>query len=457
MEALSDFLKTLTGYLWGLPTVCLLVGSGIAISILLKGIQIRGFIHGIRVVCGRYNHADDPGEISHFKALCTALSATVGLGNIAGVALAISAGGPGALFWMILSGLFGMATKYAECTLGVLYRRIDDKGVVHGGPMHYIELGLGSRAKPLAIFFALACCVATFGASNMYQTNQVANTLQGYWGVPPWITGLLLAGLTAVVIIGGIKRIGSVSAFLVPFMGAIYVLGALAVIALNIERIPGLLSLILNDAFSGQAVAGGALGEVIRQGIRRAAFSNEAGLGSSPIAHSAVATSEPVREGTVALLEPFIDTVVICTMTALVILIADPELQNNGSLAASGATLTANAFDASIPGFGKYVVSIAISLFAYSTLLSWSYYGERAVDYLFGERGLIPYRVLYCILAFVGALAAFGPVDYFSLIMLALMIFPNLLGVWLLMPKVYRETERYFKRLKAGAFDTKQE
>ena len=319
MKTLSDFFEALVGYVWGLPTVGLLIGSGVVISILLKGIQIRGFVHGIRVVCGQYRNPNDPGEISHFKALCTALSATVGLGNIAGVALAISAGGPGALFWMILSGLFGMATKYAECTLGVLYRRIDAKGIVHGGPMHYIELGLGRRARPLAMFFAFACVVATFGAANMYQTNQVAQTLNNYWNIPAWLTGLVLAGISGVVIIGGIKRIGTMAAFLVPLMGTIYVLGAVMIIALNIHTVPELLTRIVSDAFSGEAAAGGVLGEVVRQGVRRAAFSNEAGLGSSPIAHSAAVTREPVREGTVALLEPFIDTVVICSMTALVI------------------------------------------------------------------------------------------------------------------------------------------
>ena len=453
METLGRFLQTLVNHLWGLPTVVLLVGSGVIISIILKGIQIRGFVHGIKVARGCYHDPDDIGEISPFKALCTALSATVGLGNIAGVALAISIGGPGALFWMIVSGIFGMATKYAECTLGLIYRRIDKKGGVHGGPMYYIELGLGKRAKPLAIFFATACFIATFGGMNMYQTNQVAGTLSSYWGIPPWATGLVLAVFIAVVIIGGIKRIGKVAGFLVPVMGSIYILGALVIIALNGERIPELFSLVLSDAFSGNAVAGGVLGEVIRQGVQRAAFSNEAGIGSSPIAHAAAMNREPAREGCVALLEPFIDTVVICSMTALVILIASPDLQSSSAPNLSGAVLTANAFDSSIPGFGKYFVSIAISLFAYSTILSWAYYGEQAINYLFGRDGVIPYKIVYSVLAFLGAVMSFTIVDNFSMIMIALMIFPNILGVWLLMPKIYRETESYFQRLKSGEFD----
>ncbi|MCB0386530.1 MAG: sodium:alanine symporter family protein, partial [Bdellovibrionales bacterium] len=440
--AIEALLAEIVGWVWGMPLVVLLIGSGLIFTVSLGFIQFRGFKHALQVVFGKFDHPDDPGEISHFQALTTALSATVGLGNIAGVAVAVQAGGPGAVFWMIMTGIVGMATKYSECSLAVMYRKVDNEGRVHGGPMHYIVLGLGQKWKPLAIFFCICCICSTFGAGNMFQSNQVAAILSKNFAIPTWATGLTLAVLTAAVILGGIRRIGAVTSKLVPFMGGIYVIGSIAVILVNYDKVGGLLYSIVHDAFNGTAVAGGAAGAtikialdtVIRQGVRRACFSNEAGLGSAPIAHSAAATKEPIREGVVALLEPFIDTVVICTMTALVILIS-----GEWTSGLTGVDLTAAAFNHSFPGFGEYFIPLAVLLFAYSTLLSWSYYGEQAVDFLSSEknvkRNVLIYKVIFCMITFSGALWTIGPVLNFSDIMLGLMVIPNLTAVWLLFPR----------------------
>lgn len=453
MSTINTFLESAVGFVWGPVLVFLLVGTGLLLTIVLGFVQCKGFRHAIEVIKGKYDDPNAPGEINHFQALCTALSATVGLGNIAGVAIAISSGGPGAVFWMILVGVLGMATKFAECSLAIMYRHVDEHGVVHGGPMHYIERGLGKAWKPVAVFFAFACICSSFGAANMFQTNQVASILNAEFSISPLFTGILLSFLTAVVILGGIKRIGQVTSKIVPLMGGIYVIGALIVICTNISEVPSIFAMIFKDAFTGTAAIGGfagvAVAEVIRQGVRRACFSNEAGLGSSPIAHSAAATKEPIREGVVALLEPFVDTVVICTMTALVILLSGAWKLDGGL---SGVQLTAAAFDSAIPGFGKYFVPLAVFLFAYSTLLSWSYYGERAVDYLAGDKALIAYKIVFCLLAVLGAVWKQTAVLNFSDLMLGLMAFPNLIAILVLLPKLKKESSSYFSRLKDGKF-----
>lgn len=455
---LDKFFGDAVGAVWNVELIALLAVSGILLSLLALGgrgiIQFKGFFHAIKVVRGKYDDPSDPGEISHFQALCTALSATVGLGNIGGVAVAMHVGGPGAVFWMILVGFFGMALKYSECTLAVKFRHVDEKGVVHGGPMHYIERGLGKAWKPLAMIFAFGLMISSFGAGNMYQTNQVAAILQENFKIPTLATGLTLAIATGLVIIGGIKRIGSVTSKLVPVMGLIYAGGCLVVIGKNLDRVPELLSLIFTGVLNGTAATGGFAGAtiavVIQQGFKRACFSNEAGMGSAAVAHSAATTKEPAREGSVALLEPFIDTVVICTMTALVILISgawmDPE--------ANGVTLTAMAFDSSISGFGSWFVPIAVALFAYSTLLSWSYYGERAADYLFGESGVMPFKIVFCIFAVIGAVNELGLVLNFSDTVFGLLAVPNLLAIWLLYPVLKKESVSYFDRLAKGEFKT---
>lgn len=452
VETINQMLDVAVGFVWGLPMVILLVGTGLFLTVFMGLPQLRGFRHALDVVRGKFDDPNDPGEISHFQALTTALSATVGLGNIAGVAVAIANGGPGAVFWMIVVGFVGMATKFSEVSISLMYRHVDENKVVHGGGMHYIERGLGKKWRPMAIFFAFACIAASFGAANMFQTNQVASILHDRFDVDKLFTGIVLAVMTGVVIIGGIKRIGKVTSKLVPLMGGIYMLGALFVVFTNLEQVPGVIISIFKYAFSDLevgalgAVQGLAVREILIQGVRRACFSNEAGLGSSPIAHSAATTDEPVREGVVALLEPFVDTILVCTMTAMVILISGAWTQPN----LTGVDLTAVAFDSALPGFGGIFVPIAVFLFAYSTLLSWSYYGEMAVDYLFGRGGILPYKILFCIAAIIGAVWKLGPILNFSDLMLGLMVVPNLIAVLLLTPKLRKEVTSYFDRLKRG-------
>ena len=457
ITAINSFLEVAVGYVRGLPLVILLVGSGFLFSILLKGIQLKGFLHAIRVVSGRYDKKTDPGEVTHFQALSAALSGTVGLGNIAGVAVAIQAGGPGATFWMILIGLVGMATKYAECTLGVLYRNIDENGKVLGGPMQYIVNGLGPSWKFLAIFFALFCMIGSFGMGNLFQSHYIAQSLHTSFSIPHFVTGIMVATLVGFVIIGGIKRIALVASYVVPFMGVLYVSASLIVILMNISQVPELFALIISSAFTGTAAVGGFTGvvvaEVIKQGARRASFSNEAGLGTAAIAHSAASTKEPAREGLVALLEPFIDTIVICTMTALVILISGAWTSD-----LRGIDLTSAAFNSALPGFGNYILPIVITLFAYSTSLTYAYYGETATNFLFKnsknrEAYSMAYKILFCIFIIIGSVWSSSAVINFSDITIGLMVVPNLIAVWLLFPKVKEVTNDYFKRLNNNEFD----
>lgn len=432
----------------------LLVGGGLFFSFYLGGIQIFGFKHALDVVRGKFDNKSDPGELSHFKALCAALSGTVGLGNIAGVAVAIKLGGPGATFWMILAGVAGMATKYAEVTLSLKYRIVDEKGVVHGGPMYVLSSGLKEHAPwlysffgdSLARFFSFCCILASLGAANMFQANQVAASIERTFGIDPSIVGALLALMTGVVIVGGIKRIGKVAGMLVPVMGISYVLACLAIIVMHLSHLPEVILQIVNDAFTGTAAVGGfagvALRTVIIQGIRRAVFSCEAGMGSAAIAHSAVKTKEPVSEGTVALLEPFIDTVIICTMTALVINITGVW---QGEL--TGVAMTQAALDSVFPGFGAYFIPIAVSMFAFSTMISWSYYGERCTEYLFGEGSIMLYKVTFCIFAYLGAVWAIEPILNFSDSCAALMVIPNMLSLFLLAKVLRHATKDYFRRV----------
>ena len=454
MEELNYFLEQAVGIVWGPWLVILLCGMGVLFTILLGFPQLRAFRHAIDVVRGKFDKDTDPGELTHFQALCTALSGTVGLGNISGVAVAIAVGGPGATFWMILVGFLGMTTKFVECTLAIMYRKVDASGEVHGGPMHYIVQGMGQKWKPLAAFYAVAITLGGLGAGNMFQTNQVASILSTNFHIPTWITGFVLALATAVVIIGGIKRIGQVTSRLVPLMAVIYVLGSFVTVLMHWQLIPELFAMIFTDAFTGTAAVGGfsgaALRTVIIQGVRRACFSNEAGLGSAAVAHSAAATKEPVREGVVALMGPFIDTIVICTMTALVILISGAWQTGE-----TGVVLTAQAFNSSIPGFGNYFIPVAVLLFGYSTLISWSYYGERAIDFLFcsNKNVLMAYKVVFCILAFLGAIWSLMPVINFSDMMVGLMVVPNAIAMFYLFPRLRKESQSYFSRLKKGEFN----
>ena len=402
---------------------------------------------------------DAEGEVSHFQALTAALSATVGLGNIAGVAVAVSIGGPGATFWMILAGFLGMASKFVECTLGVKYREVTEDGTVHGGPMYYLskglkEMGMGGVGKVLAIFFAIMCVGGSFGGGNMFQANQATVQLMGKLGIADgsgWIIGIIMATIVGVVIIGGIKRIGSVTEKVVPFMAAIYVGTALIIILMNITLIPEAFGLIFSGAFSSNAALGGIIGVLI-VGFQRAAFSNEAGVGSAAIAHSAVKTKYPASEGIVALLEPLIDTVLICTMTALVLIITNIEggFINYGESTVGGIELTGTAFDSALPG-SSWILMFAAVLFAISTMLSWSYYGLQAWKFLFGKGKMmdIVYKVIFLLFIIVGASISLGAVIDFSDAMIFAMVFPNVIGLILLSPKVREELNTYKGKIKA--------
>ena len=448
VDKIGDAMGALSGAIWSEWLVFLLVGLGIILTVVNRFPQIRGFWHAVKVVRGKYDNPDEKGEISHFQALTTALSATVGLGNIAGVAVAVTRGGPGAVFWMWVCGFLGMAIKFSECTLSTAYREVRPDGTVAGGPMYVIKNALGRRMMPLAFLFAILVTFASFGGGNMFQSNQAAAMWSGAFGIPTWVTGLILVVLVGLVILGGIKRIGRVTDKLVPSMCGIYVVGALIVIFSHLDVVPGLFASIFEEAFSVSAAVGGALGvtfrEVIVQGFRRAAFSNEAGFGSAAIAHAAVKTDEPVREGVVALLEPFIDTIVICTMTALVILISGAWTQQG----LDGVALTATAFDSGFEGFGSYFVPIAVFLFAISTMIAWSYYGEKGVEFVFGRRAIVPYRIVFVGLIFVGAVWKLGPVIDFSDAMLGLLVIPNLIAIVVLLPDLVGKTNDYFRRMK---------
>tara|TARA_B100000809_G_scaffold263661_1_gene317464 strand:- start:12 stop:1619 length:1608 start_codon:yes stop_codon:yes gene_type:complete len=399
------------------------------------------------------------GEVSHFQALTAALSATVGLGNIAGVAVAVAIGGPGATFWMILAGFLGMATKFVECTLGVKYREVTEDGTVHGGPMYYLskglkEKGMGGLGKVLAIFFAVMCVGGSFGGGNMFQANQAAAQIIGRFGMEGgsmgFILGLIMAAIVGVVIIGGIKRIGSVTEKVVPFMAAIYVGAALIIIFMNISLVPEAFGMIFSGAFAPDAALGGVVGVLI-VGFQRAAFSNEAGVGSAAIAHSAVKTKYAASEGIVALLEPFIDTVIICTMTALVIVITNIEggFFEYGTKV-QGVELTATAFDSAIPGF-SWILTIAVVLFAISTMLSWSYYGLQAWKFLFGKGKTVDiiYKVIFLLFVVIGSSIGLGSVIAFSDAMIFAMVFPNIIGLIILSPKVRDELRIYKDKIKA--------
>jgi AGCS family alanine or glycine:cation symporter len=428
-----------------------LAGAAVFLTLFFKFINFRAFSLALRTVGGRYSKANDPGEITHFQALTAAVSGTVGLGNIAGVAIAISVGGPGAAFWMVVMGLFGMTSKFAECTLGVKYRQIDKEGKVHGGPMLYLtrgfaEHGMGPLGKTLAVFFSICAVGASFGGGNMFQINQATSQLvnvtggaDGFFGDNRWLIGIGVAVLVGLVIIGGISRIGRITAKLVPAMAILYLIGCIIVLGSHFERIGETFGLIFSSAFSGSAMAGGLIGTFL-QGVRRAAFSNEAGIGSAPIAHSAVRTRYAASEGLVALLEPFVDTVVICTMTALVVIITG-DYTHQG---VDGITITSDSFASVVPWFA-YVLSFAVILFALSTLITWSYYGLQAWKFLFGKSHAsdLTYKFLFCLVIIFGAAMSPGKVVDFSDAMLFSMSFANLIGVYLLLPVIRRELRKF--------------
>ncbi len=431
-------------------------------------IQFRAIRHSIQLVRGDYSDPNDAGEVSHFQALATALSGTVGLGNIAGVAVAIGIGGPGATFWMILAGLMGMASKFTECTLGVKYRNEYPDGTVSGGPMYYISKGFAERGVPggkfLAVLFSIFLILGALGGGNMFQANQAHAQISGLVGdFPGWITGLIFAAIVFAVIVGGIKSIARVTEKVVPFMGILYVGAALIILLMNYDKIGWAFGQVFDGAFTGLGVAGGFVGALI-QGFKRAAFSNEAGVGSAAIAHSAVKTKEPITEGLVSLLEPFIDTVVICTMTALVIIITGQlkidqatglYLVENGKILTEGGTsgvaLTSAAFGSAVSWF-PFVLAIAVVLFAFSTMISWSYYGLKGWTYLFGEGKTkeLVFKIIFCIFVVIGAAASLGPVIDFSDAAIFAMAVVNISALYVLMPVVKELLNSYMSRLKSG-------
>ncbi len=551
LDLLRSFVDAGNKLVWNTPPafpwfVALLLGTGIVITFWMGLPQLRYFVHALKVAAGRYDDPDDDGDINHFQALSTALSATVGIGNIAGVAIAIHWGGPGALFWMWVTAVFGMALKYAECTLSMHYRVFDDEGNAAGGPMYYIQRGLGRRFKPMAIAFAVLAIICSFGTGNMNQANTIAESAFNDLGhIPYWVSGLVTATIVGAVILGGIKRIGAVTSRLTPAMGLIYGIAGTVILLLNYQRLPSALSAIVVGAFDPQAGVGGTgaglLLTTMVWGIKRGLFSNEAGQGSAPIAHAAARTDEPVREGVVAMLGPFIDTLVICSITGLVIVttgvwaqkgpaiakegdwailqppaqhesvfpvarlqpfvgefevrggraaqvllvaydgpvedallldarlepydgtlnrsadgslfrpdgsVADLRLQ--GKMLRTGSALTAWAFKRGLSpilgGWGYLVVTVSVFLFGLSTAISWSYYGDRCVQYLLGTRFVLPYRVLYVFFVFLGAQLSLRMVWDYGDLALGCMAVPNLLAVLLLAPRIRQMTTEYFSR-----------
>jgi len=440
-----EVLTAVRDFIWGIPLIVLLVGTGIFLTVILRGLQIRGLFYSLYIaLIKRKEDEEQEGDISHFQALMTALAATVGTGNIVGVSLAIGLGGPGALFWMWITGIFGMATKYSEAVLAIKYRKVDEFGTMSGGPMYYISKGLGW--KWLGTLFAIFASIAAFGIGNIVQSNSVADGVKTSFGIPPWITGIILATFTAMVVLGGIKSIAKVTQFLVPFMIIIYVTGASIILLMKISFIPQIFALIFKHAFTPTAAVGGFLGATVmhtmRMGVSKGVFSNESGLGSAPIAAAAAKTPNPVKQALVSMTQTFIDTLVVCTMTGLVLLLSGlwsygPELQ--------GAELTAQAFDKFLPwGVGEFIVTVTLIFFAYSTILGWCYYGEKSIEYLFKEKAVKTYRVIFVIFVAVGAILKLETVWRVSDIMNGLMALPNLVGLIGLSAVIVSETNKYF-------------
>jgi alanine or glycine:cation symporter, AGCS family len=445
MNSMENWMATINSFVWGPFTITLLVLVGIVFSFGTGFIQFRHLFTAFKLL---KNPNQGDGDISPFQSLMTSLAATIGTGNIAGVATAITAGGPGAIFWMWVTAALGGSVKYAEALLALKYRITNEQGERSGGPMYYIEKGLGKNFKWLAVLFAVFTVLASFGIGNMVQANSMASALHGSLHIPLWITGVLCATFTGLVILGGIKSIARVTAKIVPFMAIIYVVGSLIILIANAQALPHAIGLIFTNAFTGQAVGGGVLGTVIRFGVARGLFSNEAGLGSAPIAHAASRNNDPVKQGLVGSLGSFIDTIIICTMTALVILVSGMvDLDAAGIMTVqdnlTGAQLTARAYAIGLPGIGGFVVSFGLIFFTFSTLIGWSYYGAKALEYLLGVGAVLYYRILWVLLAGLGAVLQVEFVWNFSDTFNGLMALPNLIALLFLSPVVFSMTRQF--------------
>ncbi len=442
MSQFEYFWSVVVDFLWGVPLVVFILATGLYFSYISRLKPLSGFFHAFAILSGKYDRNDAPGEVSHFQALTVALSGTIGMGNIAGVAIAISLGGAGAIFWMWVAGLFGMIIKFFTCTLSCLYRKEDEDGIEQGGPMYFIECGLGKKYKPLAILFAAAGLI---GCIPMFQVNQLASLLQNELSIAPLHSGIAALIVIGIIIIGDVKRVGTVTASIVPFMFLAYVISSLIIIFINFDAVPAILLDIFYSAFGKEAVYGGATGlvfkEVLVTGIKRAIFSNEAGVGTEVMAHGAAQTKEPVREGLVAMLGPFIDTHIVCTCTALVILSSGVNPMDSGVL------MTAESFNQSLPGIGNLIVYFVFTLFALSTMITYSYYSLKCARYLFGKK--IGNKFIFVYLSIIPMSAVWTQATIINIIdtMFALMIFPTLLSTLLLSRNVIDAMHRYFDRL----------
>jgi len=443
MEDINSFIGTVNGIVWGPLMLTLILGTGLFLSVGLRFMPIRMIKEGFVLVFKGRREDEKEGEISPFNALMTSLSATIGTGNIAGVATAIFMGGPGAMFWMWVAALLGMATKYAEAVLAVEYREKDEDGNHVGGPMYYIKNGLGHKWKFLGVLFAFFASFAGFGIGNTIQANSVSDVLHSSFGIPVVISGIILAVLVGLVLIGGIKSIASVAGKLVPFMAVIYLLAGLTILVLNISEIPQAVSLIITSAFTGTAAVGGFAGASIwaalQFGVARGIFSNEAGLGSAPIAHAAAKTDSSVRQGLVAMMGTFIDTIIICSITGLAIVLSGEYVSGE-----SGATLSALAFAKMLPFAGEYIVTFGLILFAFTTLVAWSFYGEKSIYFLLGQKAIIPFRVLWILVIPIGSMMDLKFIWLLADTLNALMALPNLIALLLLSPVVFKLTKTYF-------------
>ena len=456
MEQLNHWVAEASSFVWGLPLLVLLIGGGLYLLIYSRFIPFKYFGHALAVLRGKYDNPDDPGEISHFQALMTALSSTVGMGNVAGVAVAIAVGGPGAVFWMWVSALVGMSTKFFTCTLAILYRGKDDSGAIQGGPMYFITEGLGKAWRPLAVFFSIAGLI---GALPVFNVNQLTQAVNDILLVPNGISkgfstdliiGITLSVITGIVILGGLDRISKTASKIVPGMVVLYFVAVLVILVINASEVPKYLLLIFTDAFAannytGDPMMGGILGALIVLGIRRGAFSNEAGIGTAPMAHGAAKTEEPIREGLVAMLGPFIDTIIVCTLTALSILVTGVWQSSD----ANGVSLTAKAFSDAMPGYGSYILLICIAVFSISSLFSYSYYGTKCLSFLVGTRYKHLYNYFYIGSILIGATTSLSLMINLIDTIFALMAIPTMFTTLILAPKVMQRAKVYFKTIKS--------